>query len=60
MPLNCENIVLSPKLWSKWSNDAQEQYKMLSSEHFVDTTLKYDSENYYADRLYDLFDKITN
>lgn len=59
LPLNCENIVLSPKLWNKWSNEAQEQYKMLSSEHFIDTTLKYDSENYYADRLYDLFDKVT-
>ena len=58
LPVNCENMVVSPILWKKWSVIAQEEYLNISHNHLENIRDKNVSETYFKNRKYNLFLKI--
>lgn len=58
LPLNCENMVIGPLLWEKWSKEARTEFVKIVSEHLIDNELKYYPESYFVERKYNLFEKI--
>lgn len=55
LPINCENMVVSPILWKKWSSTAQEEYLNVSIKHLDNIRNNSISETYFKNRKYNLF-----
>ena len=54
LPLNCENITVSPKLWREWG-EGQSDFINVVHGHLRNDSLKYSSKEYFEDRKYNLF-----
>lgn len=58
IPLNCENMTVSPILWNKWDIAAKEDFLKLGNDHLKSEKLKNVSKTYFEERAYNLFLKI--
>lgn len=59
LPLNCENMTVSPRLWNVWGKNGQDEFLKVASEHILfDEKMKYQPETYFKDRKFNLFMKI--
>ena len=58
LPLNCENMTVSPRLWNVWGKNGQDEFLKVASEHILfDEKMKYQPETYFKDRKFNLFIK---
>ncbi len=55
IPLNCENITVSPLLWKKWDEAAKEDFLKVAHNDLEDEKVKGFSKTYFEERNYNLF-----
>lgn len=55
MPLNCENMTISPLLWNKWNTVAKENFLEVAHDHLEHENIKNISKTYFKERAYNLF-----
>jgi len=58
LPLNCENMTVSPLLWSKWNTVAKEDFLRVGHNHLKNKIAKNISKTYFEERAYNLFSKL--
>ena len=59
LPLNCENMTVSPKVWDAWGEKGRNEFLKIASEHlWINEKMKYCSETYFRERGFNLFMKI--
>ncbi len=55
VPLNCENMTISPLLWNKWDADTKEDFLEVAHDHLKNENAKNVSKTYFEERAYNLF-----
>lgn len=58
LPLNCENMTISPFLWNKWSTAAKEDFLNVTHNHLENEIQKNISKTYFEEREYNLYMKL--
>lgn len=56
LPLNCENMTVSPALWKQWGKSGQDRFIELAYNH-MRSDMKLKSYSYFEEREYNLFEK---
>ena len=59
IPLDCENMVLSPVLWDAWNDEARQEFTSTISEHLEQIFIKNLPQDYVTKRKYNIFQKIS-
>ncbi len=55
IPLNCENMTVSPLLWNKWDAATKEDFLKVAHDHLKNKNAKNVSKTYFEERAYNLF-----
>lgn len=55
IPLNCENMAVSPLLWNKWGENEKEDFLKVAYNHLENQSAKNVSKTYFEERAYNLF-----
>jgi hypothetical protein len=58
IPMNCENMVVGPKLWDIWGEEGQNDFIKIAYDKKRKNNLKYTEKEYFQERLYNLFLKM--
>lgn len=60
LPLNCENLTISPILWEKWDSVARNDFLSVSCENLIEGNKRNVSQTYFKKRKYNLFMNISS
>lgn len=58
LSLNCENMVINPKLYEAWTEEQQKDFLKIQNRHYDDKQYKSHNDVYYETREFNLFQKI--
>lgn len=58
IPLSCENMVLGPALWDKWTENARNEFQKSCKEQLKNPQKRNDSKIYFNEHEYNIFLKI--
>lgn len=59
IPMNCENMTVGPKLWEAWGEEGQKDFIKIAYDEKRKDNFKFTSKEYFRERLYNLFLKIS-
>ena len=55
LPMNCENMAISPFLWDEWTTNAKDEFKSVVNDALGIINNKAICPIYFKNRNYDLF-----